>query len=272
MEMFQKMANRKGLNRIDASGMKLLDFQKLVLGPGESHSGNTGGYEVLFDILGGKASFTVSGKDFGVLGGRPNPFAGKGFSVYAPFNSEYVITASPNSPCEIALCCAKSDRKGDAYVITPDQIGTGVWGATNFTRFFKNILVDDKPAHRLFAGETIVPSGNWATFPPHKHENDDLPREVYMEEIYYYKVSPSEGFGLDRHYKPGSYDRADVITDETVLVMPDGYHTLVAAPGYSLFYIWFLAGNIRKQNPMTDPDFAWVQKCIPIISNSKENL
>lgn len=272
MDMFQKVPNGKGLNSVDSSGMKLLDFQKIILAPGESYSGNTGGYEVLFDILGGKAHFTVAGKEFGLLGGRPNPFAGKGFSVYAPFGSEYTITAPKNSMCEVAACRAKSDMTGQPYVITPDEIATGTWGATNFTRFFKGILLDDKPAQRLFVGETIVPSGNWATFPPHKHEKDDLPREVYMEEIYYYKVSPSEGFGFDRHYKPGSYDRADVITDETALLMPDGYHCLVTAPGYTMFYIWFLAGNIRKQNPVIDPDFAWVQKTLPIIANSKENL
>lgn len=272
MEMFQNVPNSRGLNRIDTSGMKLLDFQKLILGPGESYSGSTGGYEIMFDILGGKATFVVNGKNLGVIGGRPNPFAGKGFAVFAPANAEYTITAAPNAGCDICFCCAKSDTKGEAYVITPDQIGTGTWGATNFTRFFKNVLVDDKPAHRLFVGETIVPSGNWATFPPHKHEKDDLPREVFMEEIYYYKVSPGEGFGLDRHYKPGVYDRADVIKDETIILMPDGYHTLVTAPGYTMFYIWFLAGDIRKQNPLVDPDFAWVQKCIPILSNSKENL
>lgn len=272
MDMFQKVPSEKGFNRIDASGMNLLNFHRIILAPGESYSGNTGEHEALFDILGGKARFVVQGKDFGVLGGRPNPFMGKGFSLYAPFNSSYTVEATPNAGCEIAVCCAKSDLKGEAYVIRPDEVSTGTWGATNFTRFFKGILLDDKPAQRLFVGETIVPSGNWATFPPHKHEKDDLPREVFMEEIYYYKVSPSEGFGFDRHYKPGSYDRADVITDDTILLMPDGYHTLVTAPGYTMFYIWFLAGNIRKQNPMTDPDFAWVQKSIPILANSKENL
>jgi 5-deoxy-glucuronate isomerase len=272
MDMFQKVPNKRGFNPIDATGMKLLNFHKIVLGPGDSYSGNTGDHEALFDILGGKARVTVSGKDFGLIGGRPNPFAGKGFSVYAPCDSDYTVVALQTGGCEIAVCCAKSDLMGGAYVISPDEVSTGTWGATNFTRFFKGILLDDKPAQRLFAGETIVPSGNWATFPPHKHEKDDLPREVWMEEIYYYKVSPAEGFGLDRHYKPGVYDHADVITDETILLMPDGYHTLVTAPGYTMFYIWFLAGDIRRQNPATDPEFAWVQKCIPIIANSKENL
>ncbi|HUT63588.1 MAG TPA: 5-deoxy-glucuronate isomerase [Anaerolineae bacterium] len=272
MEMFQKVPTGKGLNNIDASGMKLLNFHKLILASGDTYTGDTDEYEILFDILGGKANFTVKGKEFGLLGGRPNPFAGKGYSVYAPSHTEYTITAPKNGMCDIALCCAKSDRDGDSYAITPEEVATGTWGATNFTRFFKEILLDNKQAHRLFAGETIVPSGNWATFPPHKHEVDDLPREVYMEEIYYYKVLPSEGFGLGRHYKPGSYDRGDVIKDDTVLLMPDGYHTLVTAPGYQMFYIWFLAGNIRKQCPVADPDFAWVQKTIPIITNSKENL
>jgi 5-deoxy-glucuronate isomerase len=272
MDMFQKVPNGKGFNSIDASGMKLLDFHTIVLGPGESYSGNSGGCEMLLDILGGKAHFTVDGRDFGLVGGRPNPFSGKGYSLFVPSGADYTAAAPQTGGCEIAVCCAKSDRGGAAFLIPPDEVTTGTWGATNFTRFFRGILLEDRPAHRIIAGETIVPSGNWATFPPHKHEKDDLPREVWMEEIYYYRVSPAEGFGLGRHYHHGAYDRADVITDGTLLLMPDGYHTLVAAPGYSLFYVWFLAGDIRRQNPMVDPDFAWVQKCIPIIANSKENL
>ncbi len=94
MNMFQKVPGEKGFNRIDASGMNLLNFHRIILAPGESFTGNTGEHETLFDILGGKARFVVQGKDYGVLGGRPNPFAGKGFSLYAPFNVSYTIEAT----------------------------------------------------------------------------------------------------------------------------------------------------------------------------------
>ena len=110
MEMFQKVPNGKGFNKIDSSGMKLLNFHKIVLGPGESYTGNTVEHEVLFDILGGKATFTVNGKNMGILGGRPNPFAGKGYSLYAPFKSEYTVTTE-SGPCEIAVT-VYSDLKG----------------------------------------------------------------------------------------------------------------------------------------------------------------
>lgn len=272
MSMFQKVPQRDGMNSIDNSCMTLLNFQKLILAPNKAYSGKTGDREYLILIMGGKCTVSAGGKDFPSIGARPNVFGGKPHSVYVPRGTDFHISAA-TAPVEIALCSAPSDLKTDPYHIKPEDVAQGTWGATNFTRHYYSILDQRTPAQRLFVGETYVPSGNWATYPPHKHEKDNIPSEVYMEEIYYYKINPQEGFALDRHYTDdGSIDRADVIKDETVLLIPRGYHTTVATPGYQLYYLWFLAGHIRQQCPKLDPDLAWVQKTIPIVENSRVNL
>ena len=103
-----------------------------------------------------------------------------------------------------------------------------MWGAANFTRNFHQILTlagqPDLPAARLIVGETYTPSGNWSTYPPHKHEKDDLPREAYHEEMYFFKVSPADGFGMVRYYN-SEIDTGFIVRDNTILMAPNGYHT-----------------------------------------------
>lgn len=82
------------------------------------------------------------------------------------------------------------------FLITPDQVETGTWGAANFSRTFHSVLVDtDQPVHRLIVGETFTPSGNWSTYPPHKHEKEVPGKEVFMEEFYFFKVNTPDGWG-----------------------------------------------------------------------------
>ena len=266
MSFFESIPTAGQFNRPLSNPCVLLDFGLLNLIAGESYTGSTGDREVLAVLLGGQAAFTVDGRDLGSVGGRPNVFAGKPHSVYLPAGSAYQIKA--HSRLEVALVSAPSDLRTPAYVIPPDRITTGVWGAANFSRNFHQILTlagqPDLPACRLIVGETYTPSGNWSTFPPHRHEKDDLPREADHEEIYYFKMSPADGFGLTRHYS-ASFDASYVVRDSTLLMAPDGYHTVASAPGYTTYYLWALAGTQRVQATVDDPALAWVSRTIPML-------
>jgi len=117
---------------------------------------------------------------------------------------------------------------------------------------------------RLIVGETYTPSGNWSTYPPHRHEKDDLPREAYHEEMYFFKVAPADGFGLTRYYNH-EVDTGYVVRDNTILMIPNGYHTVVSAPGYTTYYLWFLAGEHRAQAVSDDPAVGWVSRTVPML-------
>ncbi len=268
MAYFENVTNKPGLNKLPSNPCKLLDMELLVLTDGQSYSGSTGGREVLAVLLGGKGTFKVGGSTFTGVGGRPNPFSGKPHSVYMPCGVDYTITAQ--GKLEVVLTSAPSDQKIAPYVIGPEKCTTGVWGAANFSRNFVQILTlagqPDLPAARLIVGETATPSGNWSTFPPHKHEVDDLPREAYHEEMYYFKVSPADGFGMTRYYN-GEVDTGYVIRDSSILMAPNGYHTVVSAPGYTTWYLWFLAGNQRVQGTSDDPALGWVSKTVPMLKS-----
>lgn len=266
MSYFESVASAPGLNRPPSSPFQLLEFGYLVLSDGEKYQAASGDREILAVILGGKGSFVVQGQEFANVGGRPNVFSGKPHSVYIPCRCDFTVAAQ--GALQIALVSAPSDLKTGPYVIPPERITTGVWGAANFSRNYHQILTlagqPDLPARRLIVGETYTPSGNWSTFPPHRHEKDDLPREAFHEELYFFKVSPPDGFGMTRYYND-EVDTGYIVRDNTVLMAPRGYHTVVSAPGYTTYYLWALAGNHRIQATADDPAVAWVGRTVPML-------
>jgi 5-deoxy-glucuronate isomerase len=266
MSYFESVASEPGLNRLRSNPFQLLDFHYLILADGETLEASTSNREALAVVLGGKGDFVANGQTFGTVGGRPNVFNGKPHSVYLPSETDYAITA--HGRLEVGLVSAPSDLKTTAYVIGPEKVATGVWGAANFSRSYHQILTlagqPDLPARRLIVGETYTPSGNWSTYPPHRHEKEDLPREAYHEELYFFKVSPADGFGLTRYYND-EMDTGYVVRDNTILMAPKGYHTVVSAPGYTTYYLWALAGNHRIQATADDPAVSWVGRTVPML-------
>jgi 5-deoxy-glucuronate isomerase len=267
MKYHAHLTANPGRNTLPYNPCKLLDFNFLKLAAGEEHAGNSGNREILAVLLGGKATFTINGSTFEKVGGRPSVFAGKPHSVYIPAGSDFSIKAE--GPVEIALPSAPSTEDIGPYVIEPSQVANGVWGAANFKRYFHQILTlvaqPELPARRLIVGETFTPSGNWSTYPPHKHQVDDLPHQAYHEEMYYFKVSPADGFGICHYYNEDGEDENFTIRDNSIHMMPKGFHTVVSAPGYTTYYLWFLAGNQRVQATADDPNLGWVGKTVPML-------
>jgi len=275
---FDRVRSETGLNPLQENPCRLLDFAKLVVEPGEEYEGTTEDCEGLLVVQSGQADINACGVDFPHVGGRPNVFADKPHAVYMPPNCPYRVSVPKTGRrFEAAFPLAKADDGSAPFLIEPDQVRTGKWGISNFSRSFRQILVQGqhpgRRVSRLIVGETLTPSGNWSTYPPHRHEHDNLPDEVFMEEMYYFRVAPNDGWGLAKYYTDdGSIDEVYTVRDDTILMMPSGYHTVVSAPGYTTYYLWFLAGNTRTQATVDDPNVGWVARAIPMIRNIEENL
>ncbi len=267
-EYFAKVESKPGLNALPHNPCNLLNFELLVLPAGETYQAETGGREVLAVILGGKATFEVAGKRFEKVGGRPNVFMGKPHSVYLPCGTNFSIRAE--GPVEVGLCSAPSELTAEPYVIEPGKVNTGVWGAANYSRNYHEILTatqqPDMAARRLIVGETFTPSGHWSTYPPHKHEEEKGP-EAFHEEMYFFRVSSPEGFGILHHYDRKDFEENYTVRNNTILMAPRGYHTYVGAPGYNSYYLWMLAGDHRNQGVTVDPDLAWLNKAVPMLKD-----
>ena len=268
MKYHATLTSNPGINALPINPCKLLDFNLLNLAANEKYIASSANREILAVVLGGKATFTVNGNTFEKVGGRANVFNGKPHSVYIPAGAEFSIQAE--GAVEIALPSAASDVLDILpYVIAPSQVTNGIWGAANFKRYFHQILTlsaqPELPARRLIVGETFTPSGNWSTYPPHKHQVDDLPRQASHEEMYFFKINPSDGFGICHYYNAEGEDENFTIRDNSIHMMSHGYHTVVSAPGYTTYYLWFLAGTQRVQATIDDSTHSWITKSIPML-------
>lgn len=268
MKYHTYLTTNNGINKPSINPCDLLDFAFLKLSDSESYSAESFDREFVAVILGGKATITVNDEIFENVGGRPNVFSGNPHSVYIPAGVKFKIQAVGD--VEIALPSAPSDQTEiKPYVIGPEKVITGSWGAANFKRYFRQILTiasqPELPARRLIIGETLTPSGNWSTYPPHKHQEDDLPRQAKHEEMYFFKVSPADGFGICHYYNEDGENENFTIKDNSIHMMPEGYHSVVSAPGYITYYLWFLAGNQRVQATVDDPKLGWVSRTISML-------
>jgi len=147
-------------------------------------------------------------------------------------------------------------------LIQPNDVAVEIRGAGNAARQINHIIKPEFPADKLLVVEVFTPSGNWSSFPPHKHDVSQMPAEADLEEIYYYRIQPHDGFGLQRlYFADGSFDHAWVIKDGDLLLVPEGYHAFAVAHGYTGYYLNILAGDepVRTMQPADDPAYAWVR-------------
>jgi 5-deoxy-glucuronate isomerase len=155
------------------------------------------------------------------------------------------------------MAAAEPEGAPAPYAVQPGQVATVARGAGNFAREVRDIVPSSLPGLRLLVGETLNPPGNWSSSPPHKHDRDAMPVESQLEEVYLFRIEPDQGFGLQLSYD-GSDERAFSVRDLDVAAIPAGYHPVVAAPGYRLYYLWGLAGKGRELQWAPDPDHVWV--------------
>lgn len=242
-----------------SAGWTYVGFEARDLKQGARHAAETGKTEACIVLLSGKARVTAKNFDSGVIGERANVFDGLPWSVYLPAGDAYAIDAATD--CEIAICTAPAAGKLPARVIGPAEVETMTRGAGSNTRFVRNILSETAPAESLLVVEVITPGGNWSSYPPHKHDRDALPDESYLEETYYHRIAPKQGFALQRVYTDDrSLDETLTVGDRDVVLVPRGYHPVGAPHGYELYYLNVMAGPKRTWRFYNDPDHAWMLK------------
>jgi 5-deoxy-glucuronate isomerase len=216
--------------------------------------------ELALVMLGGQATIRAGGEYWESLGARANVFAGMPHTLYLPLGTEQVEIEALTGACEVAICGARATRKFPAALIQPSSVEVEIRGGGNATRQINHILKPDFPADRLLVVEVYTPSGNWSSYPPHKHDVHNPPGEVDLDEIYFYKISQPEGYAIQRVYtRDGRRNETLTVRDNELVLIPEGYHPVVAAHGYDCYYLNVLAGSARSMAATDDPDYAWVR-------------
>ena len=262
-------ANGKYQEIVSPGTMRFLDFARLQLRSGEKHAAETGEREYAFDIFSGTASISVESvlgrkQVFPRAGTRPDVFSGPPVMLYLPPHSSFEITADSEA-LDVGVFSAPAKTLTHPQLMEGSDVAKSEVGRDNWRRTVYSALAENVPAERLLAGETVNPPGNWSSYPPHKHDRNNPPMEAVLEEVYFFRIKPSQGYGLIWTYTepgdPEGFSTVFVVEDGDTVLLPKGYHPVVAAPGYQLHYTWALAGEERRYGAWhDDPRHVWVKK------------
>jgi len=239
-------------------GFDFLDLQVRRLLAGDTFKGATNSNELGIVALGGRFHLESSQGNWRNVGGRDNVFSGMPWTIYLPIHTDFTVTAITD--CDLAFCYCRAERVFPAALIQPSDVRVEVRGGANATRQINHILTPEFPADRLLIVEVYTPSGNWSSYPPHKHDVHSPPEEVDLEELYYYRIDRAEGYAIQRVYtRDHRLDETITVRDGDLVLIPEGYHPVVAAHGYNIYYLNVLAGSARSMAASDDPDYRWVR-------------
>jgi 5-deoxy-glucuronate isomerase len=211
--------------------------------------------EVALVVLEGGATVQVRGGQSYELPGRASVWDGLPWALYLPSRTSAVATG--RGVVAIASAPSRGQGSGEPVVISPADVRVEIRGAGNATRQINHIITPEFPADRLEVVEVFTPSGNWSSWPPHKHDTDDMPREAILEEVYHYRFRRPSAWGVQRLYG-GSDEGLWAVRDGETVIVRDGYHPFVATHGDDAYYLNALAGDVRTMACSFDPEHASV--------------
>ncbi|WP_295805862.1 5-deoxy-glucuronate isomerase [uncultured Nitratireductor sp.] len=242
-----------------SAGWSYVGFGLYRLKTGEMVSEATGAREAILVLVEGRAEISGAGRDFGEIGERMNVFERlPPHAVYIPDGSDWQARATTD--CTLAVCTAPGKGGHEAQVIGPAGIGLEERGKGANTRFIHNIAMEGRDvADSLLVTEVYTPQGNWSSYPPHRHDEDDFPNMTYLEETYYHRLDPADGFGIQRVYTDDlQLNETMAVSDGDVVLVPKGHHPCGAPYGFEMYYLNVMAGPLRKWRFVPAPDHDWI--------------
>lgn len=244
-----------------SAGWQYVGFRVLRLAAGEQVQLATEARELCLVVLTGSVDLVLSnGQRHERLGQRDSVFDDvPPAALYAPPGESLSVHAVRDA--EVALCTAPANGGHEARVIDPATMTRTVRGKGSNTRHVRDILPQTEPAEHLLVVEVVTPAGHASSYPPHKHDRDAAPEETRLEETYYHRLNPPQGFAFQRVYTDDrSLDEAMAVENHDVVMVPRGYHPCVAPHGYDLYYLNVMAGPGRVWIFRNDPVHEWMLK------------
>jgi len=241
-----------------SAGWDHVGFECFQLKTGQTVTRDTADMEYCIVVVSGHCNIRAGAESFSDLGTRASPFEGvPPDAVYVPPNASFEV--HPTGDLELALCSAPGTGKYPVRRIQTDRMSMETRGIGANIRHVCNILPETEPAENLLVVEVVTPAGNWSSYPPHKHDVNDPPRETELVETYYHRLNPPQGFAFQRVYTDDrSIDETMTVENGDVVLVPRGYHPVGAAHGYDLYYLNVMAGPVRAWHFTDDPAHAWI--------------
>jgi 5-deoxy-glucuronate isomerase len=237
-----------------SAGWTYVGFEVYTLGDGGRLAREEADRETCVVILSGRVHVAARAQEWRDVGERASVFDGPPTAFYVPPRTPWSLEAAGRA--EVALCTAPARTGSALRLLQPGDMRHESRGSGGESREIDHILMEDAPAESLLVTEVVTPAGHWSSFPPHKHDVDDPPRESLLEETYYHRLRPPNGFAFQRVYTPdGSLDEAFAVGDGDVVLVPAGYHPVAAGARHELYYLNVMAGPRREWRVTVDPAF-----------------
>ncbi|OXS78746.1 5-deoxy-glucuronate isomerase [Domibacillus enclensis] len=246
---------------LENSPLEYVGFKVIDLSPGAKYTESLSKTECCIVALTGKIHVTVGSEKFRNLGTRENVFEKMPTdSVYVSNDQTFQVEGA--TAARVALCYSPSQDQLPTKHIKASDVAVENRGILSNKRMVHNILPDSDPtANSLLVVEVYTENGNWSSYPPHKHDQDNLPDESFLEESYYHEMNPPQGFVFQRVYTDDrSIDETMTVENSDVVLVPAGYHPVGVPDGYKSYYLNVMAGPTRIWKFHNDPDHEWILK------------
>ena len=242
----------------ESAGWTHVGFAAHRLAAGEQLNLDTGSRELCIVVLTGTVTVRAGEQTWEAIGNRVSVFEDVSpYAVYVPLDTQVSITAV--RAAEVALCSAPATTRRPARLIEPSAMTRSVRGKGANTRYVCDILPQTAEADGLLVVEVVTPSGHSSSYPPHKHDSDNIPLESSLEETYYHRLNPAQGFAFQRVYTDDrSIDEAMAVENHDVVMVPRGYHPVTVPYGYDGYYLNVMAGPQRVWHFKNDPAHEWL--------------
>lgn len=246
----------------ESAGWAYVGFEALALAPGQVARRDTDARECCLVAICGTVHVRSEHGEWRDVGGRESPFDGEPDAAYLPPGTHFEVEGAGAREAEVALCFAPAPSgRLEGRRLPAAEVATERRGYGSHERLVRNILMGGREAESLLVTEVITPSGNWSSYPPHRHDHDALPQESLLEETYYHRVTPQDGFGLQRVYSDDrALDETVAFGDRDLVLVPRGYHAVAAPPGVAIYYLNAMAGPSRTWAFQDDPALAWTRE------------
>ena len=267
----------------ESVGWKYLNFEARKLNLNEEFIWDTCENEMVVVLLSGNYKFKSNYQNFEITNGREDVFKGVAHTLYIPRRTQICITAT-SKELDIAYGWCKSDMDYPMKLIKPEETQIVIFGGDNATRQFNDLIPPGFGCSKIVVREVYTPSGNWSSFPAHKHDERVLDSkgkvlEPIQEETYFYKFQKPEAYAIQQVYtKDKSLDEIIRAKNNDVVIIPKGFHPVVAEHGFHCYYLNFLAGTDQCLANTTDPDHEWIynswktkDKRLPLVTPQMNN-
>lgn len=242
---------------------RYLHYGRITLAAGDaSIEFNSKDHEIGLICLNGKATVKTEGEAFAL---------DRYDAIYIPRDSEIEVDAPEG--CDLAEVSAPVDKRYPLKFVSYKEVRQNpklhlIAGKPPAERDLNVLIGANVEAGRIMAGVTFSTPGNWTSWPPHEHSK-------LLEEAYLFIDMPSPSFGVQFVYTdPQKPELVQVVREGDCVLMPQGYHPNVAAPGGQINFLWMMAAIKEGEDRLygvvnVQPEYAAAGSGLEAVSDKK---